>query len=776
MKKILLASFCALFIFSNSGCGVGISDTNNGVEINTNVGEIGEAYGVTRGQVAKMIALSYYTKEQLDALEITHKFSDLSEQDWEFIYVKGCVGKGIFLSSNEFRGSDYVTLQEAQNILENLVPDFANQIILTDENKNQAISYNLWVDTFQKVVFNNNANNEFDNHGIYKKTNVILNTLDNEVGFYDEILQQSGYDLETFKHQEISFLAKGNEILALLEVTNLQPVFKNVYYVAKDNQLQILGSMEAVFPYEGDDSHGFGDVKIIDNIAQATSLESIGKYEIRRFDKNTNVLYLENYGAVDVVEGFKVYDDMNIYQYDYELIAGTDTTEFYISDDGEIVGGMALEMPIPYDIKVLLGGGSHNGITLNANGNYTLDNGNISEEFTNVATDLNVNSPWFENGGILKIIADEIKIAFDGGTVRGYTGDVEIEVINGKLVAVETSNMEEYLKGVVPHEMPSTFGKSALEAQAICARSYAYNEFFINTYGGFGANITDTTASQVYNGSYTTTQAVEAVNNTAGMCLVSGDKVAQTYFYSTSSGFGARDVEVWSADGSFSGVGKSYLDGKQHGVEEEMPTTEAEWVELFSDWSISGYDENSPFYRWKAYFEVAQMEEILNKKLVEVATDYGGKVSVKVGDGEFVNEIPSDLGAFQSIEIAQRGESGVVEIIEMKFANKTVRVATENAIRKVIVPQKMTVGNEIYLMRKDGASVATQTMLPSGFFAMDYTYNEDNNLTGIQVYGGGFGHGVGLSQYGAKELSERGFTAEEILKEYYSNVEIAKVL
>lgn len=770
MKKILLVSLCTLIMFSGTSCsGIEISKK---IEFNTEIGEIGETTGVTKGQATKMLALLFYTEKELETLEYNKEFSDIDEKSWCFPYVKGVIAKGVFTNENskKFKLNDFLTLSEAWEAINHLSPDLSTQINITSENENRAISYNLWIDMLEKA-FSPNGNGGFASHGITEKTNIILKTNENEVAFFDEILQQTGYDLSKYTHQEITVLVKGEEIFALLEVVDLQPIFKGVYYTIENNKLKIASDMEIVFPYEGENEMGFGDIIVIDNkVVSIEPLESLDGDTIRRFDKATSTLYLENNGSIKVSDRLKVCNENNSLRDSYEFIAGSNTTEFYLSE-GEIVGAKVHELPMPNDIKVLLGGGSHDQVTISSSNGFNLSNSSASREFKNENAVLSPDLSWFNNGEVVKVEGDKVSIIFGNSSPKSYTGDIEIEVIDNKLVVVETSNMEDYLKGVVPHEMPSSFGQSALEAQAICARSYAYNEFFINAYGSYGANITDTTASQVYSGAETNAEATLAVDNTAGMCLISEDgKVAITYFYSTSSGFGAKDVEVWSYDGTFSGDGKSYLQGKAHGVEETMPTSEEEWLELWQDWEVAGYDENSPFYRWKAYFTKAQIEEILTKKLVEVSKEAGNKITVKTGEGEFVSETPENLGAYKSIKVAQRGESGVVEIIEIAFSNKTVRVATENTIRKVLVPQKMTVGDEIYLQRIDGANVATQTMLPSGFFAINETDN------GVAVYGGGFGHGVGLSQYGAKELSQRGYSAEEILKEYYADVEVAKVL
>ena len=94
----------------------------------------------------------------------------------------------------------------------------------------------------------------------------------------------------------------------------------------------------------------------------------------------------------------------------------------------------------------------------------------------------------------------------------------------------------------------------------------------------------------------------------------------------------------------------------------------------------------------------------------------------------------------------------------------------------MLSPTKITIGEPVYLQRKIGDSLTGQTMLPSGFFAVKEMKNEKGELTGIALYGGGNGHGVGMSQYGAKGLAEEGKTAEEIIKNYFPGTMIEKVM
>ena len=67
-----------------------------------------------------------------------------------------------------------------------------------------------------------------------------------------------------------------------------------------------------------------------------------------------------------------------------------------------------------------------------------------------------------------------------------------------------------------------------------------------------------------------------------------------------------------------------------------------------------------------------------------------------------------------------------------------------------------------------------QTMVPSGFFTLN-VYSEDGVISGYNLKGGGFGHGVGMSQYGARALALLDYDYESILTYYYQNVTIEKI-
>lgn len=280
--------------------------------------------------------------------------------------------------------------------------------------------------------------------------------------------------------------------------------------------------------------------------------------------------------------------------------------------------------------------------------------------------------------------------------------------------------------------------------------------------------MTDTTASQVYMGYEENEVAEAAVYATAGVCAVAEGKIAQTYFYSTSCGFGAGSEEVWSKDGSFSGKGKPYLQAQPYGAF-SIPQTEEEWLAFWQDWEKDGFDQDSPWYRWKTYFGCGQLTEILEKTLQDAAKANAALVSVEKGN-------LSDTGKLQSISVDRRGKGGVVMELKLIFEKAEVCVKTEYAIRQVLSPTRLTIGEPIYLQRKGRDALTGNTMLPSGFFAVKEMHNEAGVLTGVALYGGGNGHGVGMSQYGAKALAAQGKSAAEIIAQYFPGATVERVI
>src|SRR3989454_4164589 len=122
-----------------------------------------------------------------------------------------------------------------------------------------------------------------------------------------------------------------------------------------------------------------------------------------------------------------------------------------------------------------------------------------------------------------------------------YRGSIQIDVVAGKLRAINMVGLEQYLYGVIPSEMPFTWLPEALKAQAVVARSYA---LATRRTGAF--DLYSDTRSQVYLGlEHEKPSTNAAVNDTAGQVVLYEGEVAKTYFFSTSGGRTASAEDVW---------------------------------------------------------------------------------------------------------------------------------------------------------------------------------------------------------------------------------------
>ena len=297
---------------------------------------------------------------------------------------------------------------------------------------------------------------------------------------------------------------------------------------------------------------------------------------------------------------------------------------------------------------------------------------------------------------------------------------------------VNLVEIQEYLKGVVPNEMPIRFGLEALKAQAVAARNYvltprtqAYEEF----------NVVDSVSSQVYFGANTEADlATQAVMETEGIVALYENELILALYSSTAGGYTESYAYAFSDPSTkqFPSISKPYLVAVPDKNDFEPMNTEEAAREFYMS-KVPAYDIDSPYYRWKKEWAVGELENILKKTLIAQS---------KTG---FVNPIfkeGNDLGRIKDIKVMKRGVSGKVIELDLMTTKGCYRISKELVIRRIF--------------QKDGIS------LPSANVVFEKTLDNEGNVTDIIAYGGGFGHGVGMSQFGA------GYMAQKLEQPYYN--------
>ena len=369
-----------------------------------------------------------------------------------------------------------------------------------------------------------------------------------------------------------------------------------------------------------------------------------------------------------------------------------------------------------------------------------------------------------------------------------YPGKLIVKNIGGKLYVINEVDVESYIKRVIPSEMPVSFPLESLKAQAVAARSLALATISDpkDEYVKYGADCDDSAKTQVYNNAMYNETVERAVEETKGEILTyKGKPVSTLVYFSTSSGYTANPEEVWSDGAKFPGKPIPYLKSKpQFEGMEPMEVWKEEVAEkFFKTWkwpkSVIFYDSISPWFRWKVTMTRKELENIISKTLPQ------RERADKILKADFIQVVegmdPSDpnfsIGKLKDLKVLKRGKGGNVMALEIVGSNGKWIVYKEFNIRFVIRPRKDFAKSEkdIVIHFHDGSTRANYSILPSAFFVMDIKRDENGEIEEVTFWGGGNGHGVGMSQYGAKFMGENGYTYDQILKKYYTDVELEKV-
>jgi stage II sporulation protein D len=305
------------------------------------------------------------------------------------------------------------------------------------------------------------------------------------------------------------------------------------------------------------------------------------------------------------------------------------------------------------------------------------------------------------------------------GKPRIYRGAIEILPKSSGLTIVNRINIEEYLYGVVPSEIPASWPRAVLEAQAIAARTYALAN--LGKYRIQGFDLLATPASQVYNGVTQEAAAViEAVDATRGMILTFDGKPAGAFYYDNSGGYTESGAFVWGTDRPYlQAIPEKPLPVRNQPL---TPDELAAWLTDQPD-CVSfreGYYVRSA-YRWTLWITREQIESRIRSK--------------------------AKVGRVKAIIPMERGISGRVKRVMIKGT------AGSYIINSKSIPYRL------------GG-------LRSTLFVVQPKIGRDGLPESFIFNGGGWGHGVGMSQSGAAGMALDGASAQEILAYYYPGTEL----
>lgn len=341
-----------------------------------------------------------------------------------------------------------------------------------------------------------------------------------------------------------------------------------------------------------------------------------------------------------------------------------------------------------------------------------------------------------------------------------YRGTMEVIETEEGYVVINELPIEEYLYSVVPSEMPASYPMEALKAQAICARTYAYIHVLSPGYPQWNAHVDDTTAYQVYHSVAEQNTTNQAVQETEGMVLVEpgGNALAQTYYYSTSCGYGS-DAHVWRTKYAdcYPYITSRAISRNPHTAQ---VLTEEQFAEFIKGNREEDYEARENWYRWS--YQVKQIDVKHIYKVLKERYEANPLLILTMDGEEFVSQPIEQFDYIKEIKIHKRGAGGVADELIISTDKKCYKVVTELSIRYVLNDGHSKV------KRQDGSSVDMKRLLPSAFICIK-PIEKKGRICGYTIWGGGYGHGAGMSQNAAKSMAEEGLNAVEILGFFFKD-------
>lgn len=484
----------------------------------------------------------------------------------------------------------------------------------------------------------------------------------------------------------------------------------------------------------------------------------------------TDFIELEGYGIIPLEEEgrvYRMYDEVKEMEWT-DVLVGYTNSSFVVAED-KICAALIMEPVAVTNIRVLLqsssyGGYYHDSLLCGSDTKFYISDGSEQTSWKQAGEETEITVELVESyGGRIyvgtegndgKILLYNVHRAV--GT-PSYRGTLEVTVAGNQLLVVNELPLEQYLYGVLPSEMPQSFGKEALKAQAVCARSYACNQLLANRYAAYGAHVDDSMTCQVYQNYGENESANEAVKSTFGKILSREGTCITAYYFSCSYGHTADSLDVWGENAG------TVLDGvSQNETLSECDLKTEEEFTQFLDKESGWYDEDSVWFRWNTIIG-SELEEKILTRLQERQKVVPEQILVKTeevnGGMQFEQQKITDFGTLEDIVVIERGSSGIITKLLLVGSKTSVLIQREYNIRYILAPL-----NTVYL--QDGSTTNNMNLLPSAYFTVE---KQDMYFS---IRGGGYGHGVGMSQYGAKYLAAQGKSYEEILMHYYTDTEI----
>lgn len=309
-----------------------------------------------------------------------------------------------------------------------------------------------------------------------------------------------------------------------------------------------------------------------------------------------------------------------------------------------------------------------------------------------------------------------------------YPGSLRIQPNSyGDYTLVNQVPLETYLRGVVPFEIGEGAPYAAVTAQTIIARTYALRN--LRRFAADGYELCADTHCQVYKGlTNPWPLADQAIAATKGLVLTYNNELVDALYSSTTGGVTASFSDVWN--GAERPYLKAIVDAPKAvwNLSQKSLADEQNFRQFIN--LKQGFNETTKSsFRWRYTNTLEQIKADLQR---------------------YLKKNSSPLANFNTIvkmQVVERSPAGRILTLVVQTDRGVIELH-KNEVRSAFGPPRSTL------------------------FYLEPVYGADKSLKGYEFVGGGFGHGVGFSQYGSHNLAKLGWTGSQILSFYYPGTQI----
>lgn len=764
---------------------------------------------ISRAMAAKMLALLYYSHDEITDMPDDTQYTDIKEDNWYNKYFYALDGLGVVWGESTCRPLDNLTCTEAEGLynyfMQNIygvtlegpqaVSDQAGVVseqagTVTEPVSDEAVTSDAeyidserWMQLYDSML-------QVDRTREMKREKVFLMSLieaddgawrisTDRGSFYFD-----GYAMDAYTNTSVEILTDGEEVVYIYGQTEGGTTLNSVLLTACNGGLISVFCNDTTAELKLSEEIGVNtselampvvaDITVDDGLVTDMSV-----YTDRINDRILSVteayIDMQLHGRLVFDENYNVYNISGEPETasNGDISVGYSVADAVVDPEGKVKAVLISGDIQPDNIRVAIMTSGHKSlyhseVAITSETGFVVTGGSNSYEYNGGDTfTVNAADNMF-NGSRLNVVpaaggmltVSSIRRSY-GAPV--YRGSIELALYDEGIVMINELPVEQYLYSVVPSEMPSEYGMEPLKAQAVCARGYAYMQINNCKLGYIGAHVDDSTAYQVYNNTRETDMSVSAVDATNGQVLQYDGKIISPYYFSTSCGSTADCSDVW--------IGMKHVPylsgGIQNGEHPDIDLSGEDGIrEFINNPPCDTYDSSFPWYRWSVKLYGTDIKKSLENAIKERYKANPGMILTKNKKGKYVSAKISGIGEIKSLKVAERAKSGIITALIIKGSKKTIKVISEYNIRVLLASPGMRI------TRNDNSTVDGLTILPSAFF---YIESDSSGQEGYTLKGGGYGHGVGMSQNGAKAMSDSGCDYMGILGHYYSGCTVSAV-